>query len=120
MYVYFSIFIYLLILLWSVCACVWLSLLWLFAIYFFLFLSILYGVYTRDCSCIDKSMQIVLKRDSIHKPLTFNICLLQQIFHSSVFTTYAANVFSIQIFQYLHQILPRVCTLVLFINYINN
>ena len=29
-----------------------------------------------DCSCIDKSMQIVLKRDSIDKPLIFNICLL--------------------------------------------
>ena len=43
------------------------------AIYILLFfLSILYGVYTRDCSCIDKSMHIVLKRGSIDKPLTFN------------------------------------------------
>ena len=37
-------------------------------------------------------------------PLTFNICLLQLIFH--------AKVFSIKIFG---QIPPRVCTLVLFI-----
>ena len=46
-------------------------------LYFFLFLSILYGVYTRDCSCIDKSMQILLERGFIDKPLTFNIGLLQ-------------------------------------------
>ena len=33
-------------------------------------------------------MQIILERDSIDKPLTFNICLLQLIFHTSVFTYY--------------------------------
>ena len=54
-------------------------------------------------------MQIALERDSIEKLLTFNICMLQLIFH--------AMVFSIQIFQYLRQIPPRVCTLVLFIIY---
>ena len=35
---------------------------------------------------IDKSMQIVLERGSIDNPLTFNIGLLQPIFHTSVFT----------------------------------
>ena len=33
-------------------------------------------------------MQIILERDSIDKPLTFNVCLLQLIFHTSVFTYY--------------------------------
>ena len=33
-------------------------------------------------------MQIILERDSIDKPLTFNVCLLQPIFHTSVFTYY--------------------------------
>ena len=63
-------------------------------------------------------MQIILERDSIDNPLTFNHCLLQLIFHTSVFVRLLhihAKVFSIQIFQYLRQILPRVCTLVLFI-----
>ena len=57
-------------------------------------------------------MQIVA-RDSIDKPLTFNICLLQLIFHTSVFTsTYACKgAFNPNI----RQIPPRVCTLVLFI-----
>ena len=49
----------------------------------FLFYTV---VYTRDCSCIDKSMQIVLEWGSIDKPLTFNIGLLQLIFHTSVCT----------------------------------
>ena len=39
-------------------------------------------------TCINKSMQIILERDSIDKPLTFNVCLLQLIFHTSVFTYY--------------------------------
>ena len=60
--------------------------------------------------CIDKSMQIILERDSIDKPLTFNLCLLQLIFHTSVFTYY---IFMHGVFN--HQILLRVCTLVLFI-----
>ena len=38
------------------------------------------------CTCIDKSMQIVLERGFIDNPLTFNIGLLQLIFHTSVFT----------------------------------
>ena len=42
--------------------------------------------YKCDCSCIDKSMQIVLERGFIDKPLTFNIGLLQLIFHTAVFT----------------------------------
>ena len=29
-------------------------------------------LYAHDCSCIDKSMHIVLKRGSIDNPLTFN------------------------------------------------
>ena len=33
-------------------------------------------------------MQIILERDSIDKPLTFNLCLLQLIFYTSVFTYY--------------------------------
>ena len=33
-------------------------------------------------------MQIILERDFIDKPLTFNIGLLQFIFHTSVFTYY--------------------------------
>ena len=33
-------------------------------------------------------MQIILERDSIDKSLTFNVCLLQLIFHTSVFTYY--------------------------------
>ena len=37
-------------------------------------------------TCIDKSMQIVLERGSIDKPLNFNIGLLQLIFHTSMFT----------------------------------
>ena len=40
----------------------------------------------KDLPYIDKSMQIVLERGSIDKPLTFNIGLLQLIFHTSVFT----------------------------------
>ena len=39
-------------------------------------------LYAHDCSCIDKSMQIVLERGFIDKPLTFNIGLLQLIFHT--------------------------------------
>ena len=70
-------------------------------------------------TCTDKSMQIILDQDSINKPLTFNICLLQLIFHTSVspnrYLHMHAKVFSIQIFQYLRQTPPRVCTLVLFI-----
>ena len=38
------------------------------------------------CTCIDKSMHIVLKRGSIDNALTFNIGLLQLIFHTSVFS----------------------------------
>ena len=38
--------------------------------------------------CIGKSMRIIIERDSIDKPLTFNVCLLQLIFHTSVFTYY--------------------------------
>ena len=55
-------------------------------------------------------MQIILERDSIDKPLTFNVCLLQLIFHTvcSPITYSCKGVFN-------HQILPRVCTLVLFI-----
>ena len=55
-------------------------------------------------------MQIILERDSIDKPLTFNVCLLQLIFHTvcSSITYSCKDVFN-------HQILPRVCTLVLFI-----
>ena len=55
-------------------------------------------------------MQIILERDSIYKPLTFNVCLLQLIFHTvcSPITYSCKGVFN-------HQILPRVCTLVLFI-----
>ena len=48
-------------------------------------------------TCIDKSMQIVLEQGSIDKPLTFNIGLLQLIFHTSVFTNILhmhANVFN--------------------------
>ena len=45
-------------------------------------------VFYYTCTCIDKSMQIVLERGSIDKPLTFNIGLLQLIFHTSVFTEY--------------------------------
>ena len=40
----------------------------------------------------------ILERGSIDKPLTFNVCLLQLIFHTSVFTYYIhihAKVFSI-------------------------
>ena len=33
-------------------------------------------------------MQIILERDSIDKPLTFNVWLLQLIFHTSLFTYY--------------------------------
>ena len=33
-------------------------------------------------------MEIILERDSTDKPLTFNVCLLQLIFHTSVFTYY--------------------------------
>ena len=65
-------------------------------------------------------MQIVQERHSIDKPLTFNIGLLQLIFHTSVFTHLIhmhVKVFSIQIFQYLRQIPPRVCTLVLSFDY---
>ena len=40
---------------------------------------------TYTCTCIDKSMQIVLERGSLDKPLTFNIGLLQLVFHTSVF-----------------------------------
>ena len=32
-------------------------------------------------TCIDKSMQIMLERGSIDKPMTFNIDLLHLIFH---------------------------------------
>ena len=46
--------------------------------------SLLLHVHVR--TCIDKSMQIVLERGFIDKPLTFNIGLLQLIFHTSVFT----------------------------------
>ena len=41
-------------------------------------------------------MQIILERDSIDKPLTFNVCLLQLIFHTSVFTNY---IFMLRCFQ---------------------
>ena len=67
---------------------------------------------------INQSMQIILEPDSIDKPLTFNVCLL----YTTNFSYYCvhllhihAKVFSIQIFQYLRQIPPWVCTLVLFI-----
>ena len=39
-------------------------------------------------------MQIVLGRGSIDKPLTFNIGLLQLIFHTSVFTYACKGVFN--------------------------
>ena len=66
--------------------------------------------YKHVLPCIDKSMQIILERDSIDKPLTFNVCLLQLIFHTvcSTITYSCKGVFN-------HQIPPRVCTLVLFI-----
>ena len=71
--------------------------------------SLLLHVYT----CIDKSMQIILERDFIDRPLTFNIGLLQLIFHTSVFTYY---IFMLGVFNpNIPIILPRVCTLVLFI-----
>ena len=65
-------------------------------------------------------MQTVLEQGFIDKSLTFNIGVLQLIFHTSVFLIHMhAKVFSIQIFQYFHQIPPRVCTLVLFIKISN-
>ena len=58
-----------------------------------------------DCSCIDKSMQIVLERDSIDKPSDF--------LHLSATTNFSCKgVFNQNIWG---QILLRVCTLVLFI-----
>ena len=47
---------------------------------------LVWGTYNYSYSylCIDKSMQIVLERGSIDNPLTFNIGLLQLIFHTSV------------------------------------
>ena len=119
-YIYFYIYIYNFV---CVCVCVFYGsffplFLCFFCLIFFLISYIVY--YKCDCSCIDKSMQIVLERGSIDKPLTFSIGLLQFIFHTSVFTIYMyvhmhAKVISIQIFQYFRQIPPRVCTLVLFI-----
>ena len=57
-------------------------------------------------SCANQCKLYILEQISIDNPLTFNICLLQLIFHTSVFTKYImyAKVFSIQIFP----ILPRV------------
>ena len=67
------IFLYLFIYFVVVCVCVCVVFFALTLCYILLsFLSILYSVYTRDCSCIDKSLHIVLKRGSIDKPLTFN------------------------------------------------
>ena len=43
-------------------------------------------LYIHVAPCIDKSMQII--RDSIDKTLTFNVCLLQLIFQTSLFTYY--------------------------------
>ena len=63
-------------------------------------------------------MQIVLERGSIDKLLTFNIGLLQLIFHTNIFINLIhmhAKVFTIQIFQYLRQIPQRVYNSVLFI-----
>ena len=57
-------------------------------------------------TCIDKPMQIVLERGSIDKPLTFNIGLIQHIFHVHQIPMHA-KVFSIQIFQYFSQIIVR-------------
>ena len=56
------------------------------------------------CTCIDKSMQNVLELGSIDNSLTFDIDLIQLIFHTN---TYACKVFSIQIFQYFSAKLPR-------------
>ena len=41
-------------------------------------------------------MQIILERDSIDNPPTFNVCRLQLIFHTSVFTYY---IFMLMCFQ---------------------
>ena len=65
-------------------------------------------------------MQIILERDSIDKPLTFNLCLLQLIFHTSVFTYY---MFMQRCFQSKYSNtcikfrLGFVCALVLFIKH---
>ena len=56
--------------------------------FYFFFIScdvvVLYACDCCDCSCIDKSMQIVLEQGSVDKPLTFHIGLLQLIFHTTV------------------------------------
>ena len=68
--------------------------------------------YHRVKRQIDKSMQIILERHSIDKSLTFNVCLLQLIFHTSVFTYY---IFMQRCFPILASNSAEGCTLVLFI-----
>ena len=45
-------------------------------------------------TCIDKSIQIVLERGSIDKPLTFNIGLLQLIFHIIIMLVCSPNTYA--------------------------
>ena len=59
------------------------------------------------CTCIDKSMQIVLEQGSIDKPMILNfklVCYIQLSFHSSVFTNHLIHmhtkIFSIQKHNY--------------------
>ena len=59
-------------------------------------IQVYYSLYSRYYmyTCIDKSMQIVLERGSLDKPLNFNIGLLQPIFHTSMFTYACKGVFN--------------------------
>ena len=50
-----------------------------------------------------------------NKPLTFGVGWIMHSFHTIVFTQIHTKMFSIQMLLHFSQIVPRVCTLVLFI-----
>ena len=60
---------------------------------------------------------LVLERGIIDKSMNFDIGLIQLSFHTCVHLMHV-KVFSIQVFQYFSQVVPRVFTLVLFYLYI--